>query len=110
MTIRAPGYLRSLAGLPVFLALAMAAWGGVGAAGRVLVVDGRPDGLPPSAGVVAPDGVTRYTTPTGSPLHTVDARRAETPMIELPPPSDRDRVSRFGDELARAARAMGYLA
>jgi hypothetical protein len=30
------------------------------------------DGLPSTARVVAPDGVTRYTTPSGSPLHTVD--------------------------------------
>ena len=30
------------------------------------------DGLPSTAHVVAPDGVTHYTTPAGSPLHTVD--------------------------------------
>jgi hypothetical protein len=30
------------------------------------------DDLPSTAHVVAPDGVTHYTTPSGSPLHTAD--------------------------------------
>jgi hypothetical protein len=59
------------------------------------------DGLPSTARVVAPDGVTRYTTPSGSPLHTVDVGSdgvltpGEVSVMVVQIETDRSRVPHY---------------